>query len=484
MRKLTCFLLLTLSATVYAEERLLVLDASGSMWGRIDGRAKIELARDSIAELVAGWPKDHPLGLMAYGHRRKGDCNDIELLLPVARVATGRYVDVVESLQPKGMTPIAASLTEAARVLRATEQKATVILISDGEETCAKDPCAIARDLEHSGVDFTAHIIGFDVPDPKHQAQLRCMAEATGGRFLNARDARELGAALKSIGADQALLPPAQATLTSADQTVAAARYALTFTGPGTAEDWIGFAPETGDSLSYLAESGTWQRVDSSAGALDLRAPSTPGRYALRYVSPARQKPILATRIVIVSPASSIVRGPIEAMANDTILVEADGPFADDHWIGFARKGSAPGDYVGTSWIRPDPSGRTRATLTAPEEPGDYELRYVLKEGAEVIGRQSIRVIASAGAFLDSPTRVQAASSFDVAFTGPRNPSGGAYIGIVPSRGSSEAYITYCNLPESGPCTISAPADPGSFDLIYVVAGSKILARSPLIVEP
>ena len=61
---------------------IIVLDASGSMWGQIDGRPKLEIAREALATVLAGLPADTEMGLMAYGHREKGSCTDIELIVP------------------------------------------------------------------------------------------------------------------------------------------------------------------------------------------------------------------------------------------------------------------------------------------------------------------------------------------------------------------------------------------------------------------
>ena len=63
---------------------VLVLDASGSMWGQIDGENKIVIARRPMGELLDTLPEDQQLGLVAYGHRRKGDCGDIESLVAPA----------------------------------------------------------------------------------------------------------------------------------------------------------------------------------------------------------------------------------------------------------------------------------------------------------------------------------------------------------------------------------------------------------------
>ena len=59
---------------------MLVLDASGSMWGQIQGRSKIEIAREAVGTMLKTWPRKQQIGLMAYGHRSKGDCADIEML--------------------------------------------------------------------------------------------------------------------------------------------------------------------------------------------------------------------------------------------------------------------------------------------------------------------------------------------------------------------------------------------------------------------
>ncbi len=199
-----------------AGQSLLVLDASGSMWGQIGGRTKIEIAREAVAGMLASWPAGQALGLMAYGHRSKGDCNDIELLREPGALDRAGFQGAVNALQPKGMTPITASVRQAAQRLRSSEQKATVILVSDGEETCQADPCALGKELEQQGVDFTAHVIGFDIArGSKAEQQLQCLARSTGGRYLDARDAGSLSDALRSVAKAP---PPAPAVKTTTGQ--------------------------------------------------------------------------------------------------------------------------------------------------------------------------------------------------------------------------------------------------------------------------
>ena len=201
-KTITYILLLLLSTSlVHAKDSaIIVFDGSGSMWGQIEGKTKIEIARDVMGTLVSDWNTDIDLGLIAYGHRNKGDCSDIEVLQPVSPINSHKILQEIYKISPKGKTPISRSLKQAAETLRYTEDSATVILVSDGEETCKADPCAVAKELEAQGVNFTAHVIGFDVKNNKNALkQLKCIAENTGGQFFEADNAASLKESLIKV---------------------------------------------------------------------------------------------------------------------------------------------------------------------------------------------------------------------------------------------------------------------------------------------
>ena len=187
------------TAQAQGTDTILVLDASGSMWGQVDGQSKISAARQAVDSILSKWNPADRLGLMVYGHRSKGDCKDIELMVPVSKFDPARIKSAVDGIDPKGKTPIADSLRAAAAALHSTENKATVILVSDGIETCAPDPCAVAAELKKAGVGFIAHVIGLDVADPLAKGQLQCIARASGGVYLDARNASSLEGALTKV---------------------------------------------------------------------------------------------------------------------------------------------------------------------------------------------------------------------------------------------------------------------------------------------
>lgn len=206
LRKLapTMFLILCmlfLPGGVHAEtfpEVMFIMDASGSMWGPCDGQTKIEAARSVFAKVIPSLPKEVKIGLTAYGHNRKGDCNDVEILIPTGSESRGALMDRIMKINPKGMTPIAASLKMVTETLKTREEETMIVLISDGEETCNADPCGVARALKNSGIKFILHVVGFGV-DSAQKEQLACMAEAGGGQYFGADNAGSLLAALEMV---------------------------------------------------------------------------------------------------------------------------------------------------------------------------------------------------------------------------------------------------------------------------------------------
>ena len=92
--------------------------------------------RDAVESMLKTWPSNQQLDLMAYGHRSLGSCDDIEVLKASGTLDAAAMQKAVNALQPKGMTPITAFVRMGAEQLKFSERRATVILVSDGEEAC------------------------------------------------------------------------------------------------------------------------------------------------------------------------------------------------------------------------------------------------------------------------------------------------------------------------------------------------------------
>jgi hypothetical protein len=181
----------------HQSDLMIVLDGSGSMWGQIDGRTKIEIARETLSQVLEETTTEMNIGMIAYGHRERGACGDIELLVPVtpATQSVSQIISAASNLQPKGKTPLSDAVRMAAETMRYTENAATIVLVTDGIETCNADPCALASELEAAGIDFTAHVVGFGLSADEGQ-QVQCLADITGGAYFSASDAGGLQDAL------------------------------------------------------------------------------------------------------------------------------------------------------------------------------------------------------------------------------------------------------------------------------------------------
>ncbi|WP_457155453.1 vWA domain-containing protein, partial [Mesorhizobium sp. P5_C1] len=189
-----------------ANKVIIILDASGSMWAQIDGKPKLEIARESLRTVLQSVPADDEIGFMAYGHREKGSCDDIQLIVPPQAGSASAISAAADSLKFLGKTPLTAAVKQAAEALKYTEDKATVVLITDGLETCGGDPCALGKELEASGVDFTADVVGFGLTADEGK-QIACLADNTGGKYIQASDEKALQEALVETVAAPAPAP-------------------------------------------------------------------------------------------------------------------------------------------------------------------------------------------------------------------------------------------------------------------------------------
>jgi Ca-activated chloride channel homolog len=184
----------------------LILDVSGSMAGKVQGRSKMVLARAALREAVRGLDSAaFHVGFRAYGFDSsvpktpEASCPNTVLLNPISVGQIGSIRGQIDGLQPYGYTPIARSLELAGADLRRTgATKQMIILISDGEETCGGDPAKVAAQLRQMGIDVETHVVGFDL-DRKQARQMRSIAAAGGGKYYDAKDAVELKQALTSV---------------------------------------------------------------------------------------------------------------------------------------------------------------------------------------------------------------------------------------------------------------------------------------------
>lgn len=192
----------------------LVFDASGSMAQNIGTETKIDAARRAIARVIDSLPDNNPrlnVGFRVYGHRGSNSeadkalsCQSTDLLVPVQGVNKQLLREQANAWQPTGWTPLTLALQKAGEDLKPGENmKNVIIMVTDGEETCDGDPCALAQALAASGAEVRIDVVGFGL-EPGIDKSLRCIAENSGGSYLDVRDGDSLAQTLETLIAETA----------------------------------------------------------------------------------------------------------------------------------------------------------------------------------------------------------------------------------------------------------------------------------------
>ncbi|MEM7283620.1 MAG: hypothetical protein AAF438_18550 [Pseudomonadota bacterium] len=206
MRRLALLGVLLFTFTLLAQEGAendngiyIIFDGSGSMWGQLDdGTHKIEAARDVLGQFVEQDFGRRSLALRVYGHRREGDCDDIELVQDFAPAESAKVgiKAFASKVNPKGKTPISRSLKAALNDFG--ERAGEIILISDGVETCDEDPCELVKSWAERDVLIKVHVVGLGLNE-QERAAMQCIADASGTDYQDAQTGDELAAGLGKI---------------------------------------------------------------------------------------------------------------------------------------------------------------------------------------------------------------------------------------------------------------------------------------------
>lgn len=184
------------------KDLMFVFDASGSM-GTTDLTAKephIERVKRALHRILPEIPASRRMGLIIYGEGAYNQCDSIELKVRPQLNAGPTIVAEVDKVQPMGRTPLTQSVRDAADILDYRHNSSVVVLLTDGEETCAGKPCELAEALKADATDLTIHVIGYRHGDAAGLGAVfgaRCLAEQTGGLYLSVETEDELVEALR-----------------------------------------------------------------------------------------------------------------------------------------------------------------------------------------------------------------------------------------------------------------------------------------------
>ncbi|NUS74505.1 MAG: VWA domain-containing protein [Corynebacteriales bacterium] len=175
------------------DQRMIVLDLSDSMNEYLEDSSttKITAAKDALSNAVDAMPDTTHIGFRTFG----GGCTDTRLETIIGPIKKDSLKRTIDTRDPEGGTPLAYGLERAGKDFTTSGRK-SILLVSDGEETCGGDPVAVARNLASSGINLCIDVIGFRV-DSTARDQLRAVADAACGTFYDVDDGPQLGAQLQ-----------------------------------------------------------------------------------------------------------------------------------------------------------------------------------------------------------------------------------------------------------------------------------------------
>ncbi len=183
---------------------LFVLDCSYSMKEKFAGGIqKIESAKQVMQTALSRIPGDVNLGLRVFGQGAAAggfngaseiDCRQTALLVPLGQGNRRSIIEKVRNIKPFGMTPLEYAIRQAAEDdFSGAQGTKTMILITDGADTCGGDPCRYIRALPLLGIHLKVDVVGLDLKhDRLARAELNCVAEGSGGKYYDANSAPEM----------------------------------------------------------------------------------------------------------------------------------------------------------------------------------------------------------------------------------------------------------------------------------------------------
>jgi len=177
---------------------LFVVDGSQSMLASWGNTNKMEIAKTSIDEAVSIMSKEKDVycALRMFGSSSpfaKKDCEDSKLVVPFSRDNVREFYSTMEKIYPKGITPISYALEQSANDFPNKTDENIIILMTDGEESCNKNPCEVIERLKLQNIKLKSFVIGFGL-DKTIEAKFKCI-----GNFYNAANPSEMKTVFKSI---------------------------------------------------------------------------------------------------------------------------------------------------------------------------------------------------------------------------------------------------------------------------------------------
>ena len=181
---------------------LFIFDASQSMLSPWQTGKKIDGAKRLLSKIVDSLKhvSNVEIALRVYGHQSSSkaniskDCKDSKLEVPFSLNNHSKIKAKLMEIVPKGTTPIAYSLGQAAKDFpECSSCRNIIILITDGIEECEDNPCAVTQLLLLKGIFLKPFIIGIGL-GPEIMKEFECV-----GKYFDTENEETFSSVLKNV---------------------------------------------------------------------------------------------------------------------------------------------------------------------------------------------------------------------------------------------------------------------------------------------
>ncbi|HEY1082651.1 MAG TPA: VWA domain-containing protein [Prosthecobacter sp.] len=260
------------------------------------------------------------------------------------------------------------------------------------------------------------------------------------------------------------------------EEVVAVRDFAVSFAGAnGTGDQYIIIAPV---GSSDPSEPNLRDAIGKEA-TLTLTAPDTPGMYEARFTvrgKDSRQIVCGRSKPFEVKPPQVVLEMPATVASSTPITVKYKANVQNGDWIGWTKAGAEDGAYQ--LYVRPT-AETDKVEVSAPAEPGDYEMRYATDGSIKPFARKAFKVEAAAFS-LEAPESAAAGTHVKIAWKAPVVSN--LYVTIVPKGAEVGAYNEYARLHVAeNPVNLQAPRKSGEMEIrIMDEVQNKLLFSRPI----
>jgi hypothetical protein len=148
---------------------------------------RITVAKNAVTDVVKRLPSDVNAGLVTLGNcpsaLNRGFFSDSQ---------RSALLSQINRLEPEHGTPLADAIWRAGNMVDGVNRESMILVVTDGDESCNGDPCAVARELAANKPLLTINVV-----DIGNSGAGNCLAAAARGKVFTARTAAELDAGVR-----------------------------------------------------------------------------------------------------------------------------------------------------------------------------------------------------------------------------------------------------------------------------------------------